>query len=121
MNRKYTPRRASQRWLAGAPDYVLDVIDGGADYADRYTILFTFPLAYTMNRVGSPGGKGDFADTWIPYLGTSENLGVSGHGEMRAREAAAYRYAKKHKRMKWADLPAPVRRFVETEYKPDAA
>lgn len=117
MARHYTPRRSSQRWLAGAPDYVLDVIDGGAQYADRYTILFTFPIAYTLNRDGSTGGKGRSADTWIPYLGTSETLAVSGHGEMRAHEAASYRYAKKHKRMKWADLPEVVRRFVETEYK----
>ena len=40
MNRKYTPRRARQRWLEGAPEYVLDVWDWGPKTPDRYTVLF---------------------------------------------------------------------------------
>lgn len=114
MARNYTPRRASKRWLEGAPPHVLDVLDNGGETADRYTILYTFPLAYVLDRkTGRTSDKpGRYADTFIPYLGTSEGLGVSGHGELSAYDAAQYRYRAKRQRIKWADLPDAVKRAV---------
>lgn len=114
---RYTPRRASKRWLEGAPAYVLDVLDNKGKTADRYTVLFTFPLAFVMNRDHSAGDKpGRYADTYIPYLGMSgaptHPQGVSMWGEMSAHEAAAYRYRCKHHRVRWLDLPEYIRNHV---------
>lgn len=37
----YTPRRMPKRFLDGAPDYVLDIIDHGPNGPhDRYDVLF---------------------------------------------------------------------------------
>lgn len=33
------PRKASKKWLVGAPDYVLACYDAGDKLADRYTVL----------------------------------------------------------------------------------
>lgn len=119
MARTYSPRRASKtRWLAGAPDYVLDVMDH-PDSADRYTVLFTFPLAYALDRAGIAlpnGQKGEFGRTWIQYLGMSDApshpQGISQWGEMAAYKAANYRYANKHRRIRWADLPEHIQKHV---------
>lgn len=117
---KYTPRRASRRWLDGAPAYVLDVLDNKGKTADRYTVLFTFPLAWAYERDGvTPvpnGGRGAYARTYIPYLGMSgaptHPQGVSMWGEMTAHDAASYRYRCKHQRIKWADLPENIKAHV---------
>lgn len=117
---KYTPRRASQRWLKDAPPFVLDVLDNKGKTADRYTVLFTFPLAYAYQRDGvTPvpnGGRGAYARTVIPYLGMSayptHPQGVSQWGDMEAHDAASYRYRCKHHRIAWADLPDDIKAHV---------
>lgn len=115
----YTPRRASKRWLDGAPAYVLDVLDNKGASADRYTVLFAFPLSYALDREGNflpAGQRGEFRFTWIQYLAMSgaptHPQGVSIWGEMEAYQAAAYRYRCKHHRIRWADLPEHVRAHV---------
>lgn len=124
---KYTPRRASAtRWLEGAPAYVLDVLDNKGTSADRYTVLFTFPLSYALDRDGKPlpeGQRGEFGRTWIQYLGMSgaptHPQGVSMWGEMEAYQAAAYRYRCKHHRIRWLDLPEHIRAHVIARAKPE--
>lgn len=118
MARNYTPRRFGARWSEGAPAYVLDVLDD-KKAGDRYTVLFGFPLSYAMDADGAMipnGGKGDFGRTFIQYLGMSgaptHPQGVSMWGEMSAYEAANYRYAKKHHRIRWLDLPEHIRAHV---------
>lgn len=119
MSRLYSPRRASKRWLEGAPPYVLDVLDNKGKTADRYTVLFTFPFAFALDHAGNflpDGAKGDFTSTYVQYLGMSgapsHPQGVSMWGEMKAYEAAAYRYRSKHQRIRWNDLPAEIRAHV---------
>jgi len=119
MGRLYTPRRASKRWLDGAPAYVLDVLDNKGKTADRYTVLFTFPLAFALDRHGNglpEGQRGEFRNTWIPCLGMSayptHPQGVSQWSELEAYQAAAYRYRCKHNRIRWADLPEDIRAHV---------
>lgn len=119
MARFYTPRRAGKRWLEDAPPYVLDVLDNKGKTADRYTVLFTFPLAYALGRDGVPlgdGVRGEFSRTWIMYLGMSgaptHPQGVSMWGEMKAYEAMNYRYRMKHQRIRWLDLPEEIRAHV---------
>lgn len=124
--RKYTPRRASKtRWLEGAPDYVLDVFDS-KDGGERYTVMFTFPLSYVLGSDGKPlpeGQRGEYGRTYIQFLGMSgaptHPQGVSMWGEMRAHEAAAYRYRVKHQRTRWLDLPEHIRAHVIARAKPE--
>ena len=107
----YTPRRASKRWLEGAPSYVLDCLDSGDKVADRYTVLFTGDLL-----LRSPAGSKRYADTYVQYLGMSgaptHPQGFSQWGELAAHNAAMYRYRSKHARVRWLDLPAHIRRHV---------
>lgn len=107
--RKYTPRRASKRWLQDAPPYILDVLDNKGASADRYTVMFCGNLLIQ-------NGAKNFAQTYVPYLGMSSApshpQGVSMWGEMKAYEAAAYRYRVKHHRIRWLDLPKNIRAHV---------
>lgn len=113
MTRNYTPRRFAKRWSEAAPAYVLDVLDNKGKTADRYTVLFTYPLAFNGLEADKPGR---FADTYIPYLGMSDApthpQGFSQWGEMTAHEAAAYRYRSSHERVRWLDLPEHIRNHV---------
>ena len=106
MNRKYTPRRAGKRWLAGAPEYVLDVFDDPRTI-DRYTVLFGGSLL---------NGTRDGKQVWIDYLGMSgapeHPQGFSQMGELSIGEAQDYRYRNGHYRIKWMDLPEHIRRHV---------
>lgn len=108
----YTPRRASNRWLEGAPNYVLDCFDHPA-FADRYTIWFGPSEAFHVKRDGSIiAGTDTFANTYIRGLGTSENGDVSGALEYDAWTVRQYRYHNKHRRIRWQDLPEATRRLV---------
>lgn len=83
---EYTPRRANlSRWLQGAPDYVLDVLDSKGS-GDRYTVVFTKAMSSVT---------GSYAETWVSYLGMSgaptHPQGVSMWGEMEAYKMAQYR------------------------------
>lgn len=106
MTKQYTPRRASKRWLDGAPAFVLDCFDDkGA--GDRYTVFFGTEF---MSQ------RGSYAESWVAYLGMDGSpthpQGISMWGEMEAYQAAQYRYARKHRRVKWSDLPENIRRHV---------
>ena len=107
MSRKYTPRRASKRWLEGAPSYILDVIweRGPNATADCITVLLT------GDELIRPEGSLEYTDCRVPYIG----LDVCGRGcwgELSAYEAAGFRYRRKHHRATWASLPEIVRREV---------
>ena len=102
---EYTPRRASQRWLKGAPDYVLDVLDNKGKTCDRYTVIFGKKF---MN---------EFQGTYyLQYLAMSGEpthpQGFSQWGEFTRFECQAYRYRCKHQRIRWEDLPENVRQHV---------
>ena len=109
-HRKYTPRRAGARWLAEAPDYVLDCFDDPRT-GDRYTVMFTGSLLETF------GEEQTFANVRVQFLGMSgaptHPQGISMWGELKAHEAAAYRCANHHRRVKWLDLPEEIRRHVQ--------
>lgn len=98
--RQYRPRRANQRWLEGAPEYVLDVFDNkGATY-DRYSVLFggslLEPVLLAHRKV--------FVLDMSPA--PSHPLGVSMWGECDARWRPA------HRRIRWLDLPPEIRKHV---------
>ncbi len=113
MARKYTPRRAGARWLKDAPAYVLDCFDD-ARTVDRYTVLFTGNLLET---------DGTFDNTFVHGLGMSSApshpQGISMWLELKAYEAAAYRYRNHHRRVRWLDLPKNIRRHVEARCAPE--
>jgi hypothetical protein len=122
----YTPRRAGKRWLEDAPVYILDVLDNNGKTADRYTVLFSFPISYALDKFGAflkAGAKGEYGNTYIQYLGMSDNpshpQGVSMWGEMKAYEAAGYRYRCKHQRIRWNDLPQVIRDHVRARAEED--
>lgn len=90
-------KRATKRWLEGAPDYVLACFDH-PQFADRYTIVF-----------GGTMQEHTHGKDWLHYLGTSESGHVSGSGEFSVYEFATYRYANAKRKIKWRDLPLGVR------------
>ena len=106
MPTTYTPRRAGSRWLEGAPAYILDCFDERGP-GERYTVFFGTEF---MSR------RGDFASSWISYLGMSDApthpQGVSLWGEMKAWNAVEYRTRRKHRRVRWQDLPEHIRAHV---------
>lgn len=111
--RAYKPRRAGKRWLESAPEYILDCFDDPRT-ADRYTVLFGGSLL---------NGTKDGREVWIDYLGMSgapsHPQGISMYGEFKPHEAARYRYANGHRRIRWLDLPAHIRAHVEARAKCD--
>lgn len=117
--RKYSPRRASKKWLEGAPPYILDCFDH-PQYADRFTIWFAGSQAYHLKKDGGTGqGPDQCHNTVLTGLGTSEHGGTSGALEYRAHDVAQFRYRNSHRRVRWLDLPEATRnlaiQFVETE------
>lgn len=111
MNHHYTPRRAGKkRWLEGAPEYVLDVLDSKGP-GERYTVLFAGSLLIRESAAGNRRGR-----VIVPFLGMSDApshpQGVSMWGEMDARDAAAYRYRCGKERIRWLDLPEHIRAHV---------
>ena len=119
MSKKYTPRRASKRWLDGdCPDWVLDIFDNPA-YGDRYTIIYGKALAFHTKVDGSLGALPDqYHNTYLQHLSASENpthpQGIGMHGEFSAHDAAMYRLRNKHRKVKWSSLPERLRAFVLT-------
>lgn len=101
MTRRYTPRRATSRWLEGAPEYILDVFDNGGATADRYTILFGGPLLDdTLLKTRAVHGLTLSSNPTAPLGGVSQWVEV----------AAAYRPA--HHRIRWLDLPEHIRQHI---------
>lgn len=102
----YKPRRQSKRWLdADCPKGVLAIYDH-PKFADRYTVFYAEPLV-------------THGETWIQYRAMSENpfhpQGVGLYCEMKAYQAAAYRYTARHKACKWSSLPEAVKRCVRQD------
>ena len=107
----YRPRRAAKRWLAGAPEYILDCFDH-PKFADRYTVLFGGSLVE---------GGGTLASTWMHGLGTSADGHVSGSFELKAYQCSSYRYANRHRRITWESLPEQVKRMARSWAETDEA
>ena len=98
--RAYRPRRATKRWLEGAPEYVLDCFDNRGQTIDRYTVLFGGTLlvpALLEKREVFYLGMSD-APTWPQ--------GFSMWGECPAS------YRPSHERVRWLDLPEHIRQHV---------
>ena len=97
----YTPRRMPRRFLDGAPDYVLDIIDHGPNGPhDRYAVVF---------------GKSEMCHAngtyYLHGLGLSES-GASYWFELTRADCAAYRARNRRRRIAWNDLPVCVREAV---------
>lgn len=95
----YRPRRASKRWMEGAPEYILSCHDNGGKTCDRYTVYFGGSLYHEdMGRD-------------VAYLGMSDNptypTGVSMWGEApsNCRDNSG-------KKVRWLDLPEHIRQHV---------
>ena len=96
----YRPRRSAQRWLEGAPEYVLACADNRGKTADRYEVLFAGSL-------------------WDPSMGRRiQCLGMSGapthpQGFSQWGECpASYRPTSRDK-VRWLDLPEHIRAHVK--------
>lgn len=96
---QYQPKRASKRWTEAAPHYVLACYDNGGKTADRYTVLFGWPIWQ----------ESDGRD--VPYLGMSgaptHPQGFSQWGEMPSNNRDAC-----GKHVRWLDLPEDIRAHV---------
>lgn len=90
------PRRAGQRWRESAPHYILDCFaePDSADVDDPYTVLL------------HPAYDGE-----VQYISATRSGGTY-FGAMRDYEARTFRYRSGHKRIRWLDLPEPVRNAV---------
>lgn len=111
MGKRYTPRRASKRWLDGdCPDGVLAIFDH-PKFADRYTVIYAEPVC------GST-----YADMRLGYRAMSANprhpQGIGMYGDFSAHEAAQYRYANRHRACRWSDLPPEVQKLVRADLTP---
>lgn len=106
MNRTYTPRRSTARWLDGAPRHVLACYDNGGRSFDRFTILY-----------GAPVWHPDMGRN-VPYLAASaypfHPQGFGQHGEMPAANRSAL-----GRKVRWRDLPADVQRAAIQDGLPD--
>lgn len=112
--KQYTPRRASKRWLANAPAHILDCFK---NKCGTYDVLYTGPLL-----CWSPSdGPRTFANCYI--MGREMDSqpqhpqGVGMSFELKAHEAASYRYRNGKCRIKWDDLPEAVRHCAELDGK----
>lgn len=103
----YTPRRASKRWLDGAPSHVLDC------FRDKRTGSFT--VLYTGVTLYPQEGR-DYANCRVAGREMSSEpchpQGVGLWFDYEAHVIAGYRYRVNHTRIKWNDLPEPVKRCV---------
>lgn len=97
----YRPRRASKRWLEGAPEYILDCFDNRGKSADRYLILFGGTLLdqdlLKYRRVHM---------LCLNDIPTHPCFGVSMWGEVEGS------YRPSHQRVRWLDLPQNVREHI---------
>ena len=98
----YRPRRASAKWLQGAPEWVLAVYDH-ANYADRYTILLG----------GSMLDDALLRDRKVHFVSIGRGIGHWGEHPANMRDSLG-------KKIKWADLPSEVQQqaISMVEFKP---
>lgn len=103
---QYTPRKSTQRWLAGAPAHILACYDSGPNTCDRYTVLY-----------GAPVWTPDMGRN-VPYLAASAHpfhpQGFGQHGDMPASNRSAL-----GRKIAWHDLPADVQRAAIQDGLPD--
>lgn len=95
----YQPRRASKRWLEGAPDYVLSAHDNGGKTFDRYTVYFGGP--FYEPRMGRR----------VQFIGMSASP-THPQGFSQWGEAPSYRRDVSGRKIRWLDLPEHIRRHV---------
>lgn len=104
--KQYTPRRASQRWLANAPAHILDIF---RNKCGTWDILYTGPWLYAHPA----GSQRTYANTWIGGREMSAEpchpQGVGVLFELPAHQAAAYRRRAAHRRVAWDSLPEAVK------------
>jgi hypothetical protein len=104
--RSYRPRRASKRWLEGAPDYVLSCHDNKGKTIDRYTVCFGGSL-------WSPElGRNVFCLDMSPSPSHPQGVSMISEVPSHARETM--------RKVRWLDLPEHIREHVimraETEF-----
>lgn len=97
---RYQPKRSSKRWLRGAPDYVLAIYDGGAQFShDRYTVMLC----------------GIF---WEESMGRNVMyVGIGTSGGVHSGEISAS--VRRGKKTRWCDLSPRVQQALVNWAKPD--
>lgn len=99
MTNAYRPRRASERWMENAPEYILSVHDNGGKTCDRYTVYFGGSMyEQSMGRN-------------VLYLGMSE-CPSHPQGFSQWGEAPANSRDSSGKKIRWLDLPENIRKHV---------
>jgi hypothetical protein len=116
MKTNYVPRRAGlKRWLKGAPDYILDVLNV-ANCADHYVVFLGKQFIFHIKDGIADDGPDEFGNTHVAVLFMSDepssSQGVSIWDTMTAYNQATYRYNHKHRRIRWKDLPDTIRKHV---------
>ena len=99
---KYTPRRASKRWLdSDCPAGVLAIFDDPRT-TDRYTVFY---------RDVEQGCIGYVAMNSAPF----HPQGFGQHGELSTAEVVRFRYCNSHRACKWSALPEDCKRLVRQD------
>ncbi len=99
-------RRAGARWREGAPAYILDVF--------RHPAIDSFYILFGKEFAGWNEGFRDWeiAGLEVNSCPTNPAFGVSLWGTTPASTVAAYRYANRHRRIRWLDIPENVREHI---------
>lgn len=94
--KKYQPKRATKRWLEGAPEYVLSCHrEADGDYAVWIGGSQSLPIYQGQH--------------WVDYLELTSS-GASMSGSVLAHERAAY--LRRRPKCRWLDMPESVRKEV---------
>lgn len=92
LTESYRPRRATAKWLEGAPEWVLVVYDK-PDYVDRYTILLG----------GSMLDDALLRHRAVYFVSIGRGINYWGEHPANLRETLG-------KKIRWADLPLEVQK-----------
>ena len=107
---KYTPRRASKRWLDGdCPDGVLAIFYN-KNFSDCYIVIYKEIYGGEGYIGGYMWGRGMSSNPFHPQ-------GVGMSFELRPYEVAKYRYVNRHRAHKWSELPKDVQECVIRDLK----
>lgn len=103
MKNKYTPRRATKRWLKNAPYHILDIFK---NKSGTYDVLYTGPLLYPLE------GR-TFSNARVSGREMSDNpchpQGTGIWFDISSWEAAALRSRSAKRRVTWDSLPEKVK------------
>ena len=109
--KQYTPRRASARWLFGAPAHVLDIFSHKK--VGHWEVLYTGSLLISRDTPRT------FASTYIQGREMSERpshpQGVGISFELSAYAAARYRHRNARRRVTWDSLPPAVKDCIVSD------